>query len=147
MIDSFVEQNVEVLDFGLATTPAMFMATQFPQYNCDAAIMITASHLPYYFNGLKLFTKSGGAEKADIAYILEHAEKSALTEKGSVTKTSILEDYSVDLTDKIRKGMKTTEEKPLSGFHIIVDAGNGAGGFFAEKVLAKLGADITGSQF
>lgn len=35
LIDSFVEQNIEVLDFGLATTPAMFMATQFPQYDCD----------------------------------------------------------------------------------------------------------------
>ncbi|EOL45228.1 phosphoglucomutase/phosphomannomutase [Enterococcus caccae] len=147
LIDSFVEQNVAVLDFSLATTPAMFMATQFPQYDCDAAIMITASHLPYYFNGLKLFTKSGGAEKADIAYILEHADKPALVAKGSVTKTSILDDYSADLTNKIRKGMKTTEAKPLSGFHIIVDAGNGAGGFFAEKVLAKLGAVITGSQF
>ncbi|MEI5993720.1 phosphomannomutase/phosphoglucomutase [Candidatus Enterococcus mansonii] len=147
LLDSFVEQNIEVLDFGLATTPAMFMSTQFPQYDCDAAIMITASHLPYYFNGLKLFTKSGGAEKADIAYILAHADEPALKAKGTVTKTSILEDYSADLTEKIRKGMKTTEEKPLSGFHIIVDAGNGAGGFFAEKVLAQLGADITGSQF
>lgn len=147
LIDSFVQQNVEVLDFGLATTPAMFMATQFPQYECDAAIMITASHLPYYFNGLKLFTKSGGAEKADIVYILEHADNPPLVVKGSVTKTSILEDYSVDLTDKIRKGMDTIEEKPLTGFHIIVDAGNGAGGFFAENVLAKLGADVTGSQF
>lgn len=37
--------------------------------------------------------------------------------------------------------------KPLLGSHIIVDAGNGAGGFFAEKVLAELGADISGSQF
>ncbi|MGX7243793.1 phosphomannomutase/phosphoglucomutase [Enterococcus quebecensis] len=147
LIDSFVEQNVEVLDFGLATTPAMFMATQFSHYDCDAAIMITASHLPYYFNGLKLFTKSGGAEKSDIAYILTHAEQPALQRKGSVRKTTILDDYSADLTDKIRKGMKTTEEKPLAGFHIIVDAGNGAGGFFAEKVLATLGADITGSQF
>jgi phosphomannomutase len=147
LINSFVKQNVEVLDFGLATTPAMFMTTQFPQYDCDAAIMITASHLPYYFNGLKLFTKSGGAEKNDIAYILSHAEQPALEAAGSVTKAAILDDYSADLTDKIRKGMKTTEEKPLTGFHIVVDAGNGAGGFFAEKVLAKLGADITGSQF
>ena len=34
-----------------------------------------------------------------------------------------------------------------SGFKIVVDAGNGAGGFFATEVLAPLGADITGSQF
>eukprot|EP00258_Populus_trichocarpa_P050309 XP_024466328.1 uncharacterized protein LOC7468417 isoform X3 [Populus trichocarpa] len=38
-------------------------------------------------------------------------------------------------------------EKPLEGFHIVVDAGNGAGGFFAEKVLQPLGAITSGSQF
>lgn len=147
LIVSFMQQNIEVIDFGLATTPAMFMATKFPQYNCDATIMITASHLPYYFNGLKLFTKSGGAEKEDISYILEHAELPTTIGEGSVVQTSILEDYAEDLTEKIRKGMQTKEKLPLLGFHIIVDAGNGAGGFFAEKVLEKLGATTTGSQF
>ena len=38
-------------------------------------------------------------------------------------------------------------ELPLTGFHIVVDAGNGAGGFYAHCVLKPLGADITGSQF
>ena len=147
LIQSFLKQNVNVLDFGLATTPAMFMATQFPQYNCDATIMITASHLPYYFNGLKVFTKEGGAEKEDIAYILEHTEEPFVEKVGSVEQVSILEDYAQDLTDKIRQGMRTEEEQPLSDFHIIVDAGNGAGGFFAKDVLEKLGADTTGSQF
>ena len=42
---------------------------------------------------------------------------------------------------------KTEEEKPLSGYKIAVDAGNGAGGFYATDVLEKLGADISGSQF
>lgn len=41
----------------------------------------------------------------------------------------------------------TSRRKPLEGFKIIVDAGNGAGGFFVGKVLAPLGADTTGSQF
>jgi phosphomannomutase len=38
-------------------------------------------------------------------------------------------------------------EKPLEGLHIVVDAGNGAGGFFVDKVLKPLGAITTGSQF
>ena len=38
-------------------------------------------------------------------------------------------------------------ERPLEGFHIVVDAGNGAGGFYASAVLEPLGADISGSQF
>lgn len=147
LIDCFSAHHVHVLDFGLATTPAMFMATQFSQYDCDAAIMITASHLPYYFNGLKLFTKAGGAEKEDIAYIAEHSRETLPEAQGQVEKSEILTTYAEDMVEKIRKGMKTTNTAPLEGFRIVVDAGNGAGGFFAEKVLAALGADTTGSQF
>lgn len=38
-------------------------------------------------------------------------------------------------------------DQPLKGFHLLVDAGNGAGGFYATQVLEPLGADISGSQF
>ena len=38
-------------------------------------------------------------------------------------------------------------EYPLAGFHIVVDAGNGAGGFYADRVLAPLGADTSGSRY
>lgn len=56
--------------------------------------------------------------------------------------------YSQQLVDNIRKNVNAQEyEKPLKGFKIIVDAGNGAGGFFVDKVLKPLGADTEGSQF
>ncbi|OTE88337.1 hypothetical protein B1K96_36370, partial [Escherichia coli] len=55
--------------------------------------------------------------------------------------------YAQDIITKIKKGMRTQDDKPLKGWKIIVDAGNGAGGIFAEKVLNSLGADTTGSQF
>ncbi|WP_271000377.1 phosphomannomutase/phosphoglucomutase [Listeria seeligeri] len=152
LIKGLLVAGIDVVDVGLATTPAMFMATQYENYNCDAGIMITASHLPFMYNGLKLFTKSGGAEHEDIDYIVSHADKSFIEtglSAGKVTKQDLLSTYAADLTAKIRAGITGAADKmkPLEGSHIIVDAGNGAGGFFAEKVLAELGADISGSQF
>ncbi len=44
-------------------------------------------------------------------------------------------------------GDRLKNAKPLQGLKIVVDAGNGAGGFYAKKVLEPLGADTTGSQF
>ena len=38
-------------------------------------------------------------------------------------------------------------DHPLKGLHIVVDAGNGASGFFASRILEPLGADISGSVF
>lgn len=146
-IEALVAQGVSVIDFELATTPAMFMTTQFEEFHCDAGIMFTASHLPYYFNGIKIFSRDGGAEKEDIQFILEHAKKQATSNLGTVKKADILTPYAQDMVQKIKQGMNTTANQPLSGWHIIVDAGNGAGGFFAKQVLEVLGADTTGSQF
>jgi len=61
------------------------------------------------------------------------------------SKKDFMSVYAKILSDKIQK--ETGEQKPLSGLKIIVDAGNGAGGFYVEKVLKPLGADTTGSQF
>ncbi|MDH6365066.1 phosphomannomutase [Enterococcus sp. PF1-24] len=147
LMNSLLSQGIDVIDFAMATTPAMFMATQFPQFDCDASIMLTASHLPYYFNGIKIFSRKGGAEKADIKYILTHLTENTNGQTGAVSNADLITPYAADLVTKIRKGMQTTAEKPLAGLKIIVDAGNGAGGYFAEQVLAVLGADTTGSQF
>lgn len=136
------------IDCVLASTPAMFMATIFEDTAADGSIMITASHLPYNRNGLKFFTAEGGADKADIQKILAYAAE-AEEAHGSldhVLKFDLIGRYSEHLVNKIRTALGGVE-KPLAGMHIVVDAGNGAGGFFAGRILTPLGADTTGSQF
>lgn len=143
--------GASLTDFGLASTPSMFMSTVTPGYEFDGAIMLTASHLPWNRNGIKFFMKTGGLEKSDIAYILSSAEADAFipaAERGTLTKTDFLSVYASGLVEKIRKGVNAENyDEPLKGFRIVVDAGNGAGGFFVDRVLVPLGADTTGSQF
>ena len=136
-----------VTDLGLCTTPAMFMTTVTGEAPFDAAVMITASHLPWNRNGLKFFTAAGGAESADVREILRLAlEPLPAAPGGSVQSGEFLETYAALLREKIVAAANGCE-KPLAGKRIVVDAGNGAGGFFAEKVLAPLGADTTGSRY
>ncbi len=152
LIYTMMEAGVRVFDCGLASTPAMFMSTIFEQYKCDGAIMITASHLPYNRNGFKYFSPEGGLDKKDIAEIIRLGEEGAVPEEsahGSVDETDLIEVYSEYLRNKIimEAADPVNPEKPLTGLKIVVDAGNGAGGFFAKRILEPLGADITGSQF
>lgn len=142
--------GVKAADCGLVSTPSMFMTTVFPELRFDGSIMITASHLPYNRNGLKFFDRDGGLEHEDIDAILERAVKlqesrgnlEEVEEKDSLT---VYCDYMVN---KIREGVQAEEyELPLKGLHVVVDAGNGAGGFFVNRVLLPLGADVAGSQF
>lgn len=136
------------IDCVLASTPAMFMATIFEDTAADGSIMITASHLPYNRNGLKFFTAAGGADKADIEKILTYAAEApeAHGTLEHVLKFDLIGRYCEHLCKKIRDALGGAE-RPLAGMHIVVDAGNGAGGFFAGRILTPLGADTTGSQF
>ena len=138
--------GVTVLDCGLASTPAMFMTTVDLQ--CDGAIQITASHHPWHRNGLKFFLPSGGVEGGDITQILELAQAGTRlsTAQGKVVLTDYMRQYAARLREQIVRETGG-DAKPLKDLHIVVDAGNGAGGFYASEVLEPLGADVSGSQF
>lgn len=142
------------VDCGLSTTPSLFMSTQFEEIKADGGIMITASHLPFNRNGLKFFTADGGLDHQEITEILnlceeKEAEGSLAFIQPDFESYDLIGRYSNHLVSLIRDGIhsKTHFDRPLEGFKIIVDAGNGAGGYFAEQVLSVLGADINGSQF
>ncbi|XP_020579283.1 uncharacterized protein LOC110023960 isoform X3 [Phalaenopsis equestris] len=154
--------GLDVVHYGLASTPAMFNSTisENEEFLCpvDGSIMITASHLPYNRNGFKFFTHTGGLGKADIKEILELAgviyekfsprslKESVQDRSLSYKKIGYMTVYTSDLVKAVRKAAGNIE-KPLEEFHIVVDAGNGAGGFFADRVLQPLGAITSGSQF
>lgn len=145
-IQGLKTEGCRVLNCGLASTPAMYMSTVYDEIKANGAIMVTASHLPYNRNGLKFFSPTGGLEKADIKWILETAENLDFESKeGSEENSNLMDLYSASLVSIIQE--RTGEAQPLKGKKIVLDAGNGAGGFFAEKVLVPLGADTSGSQF
>jgi phosphomannomutase len=155
-----IARNCEgAYDCAIASTPAMFMSCIFPEMRFDGSIMITASHLPFNRNGMKFFTKDGGLEKSQITDILNIArelgkssskiENDPENAEQLIRSLDLMSVYAKDLTDTIRRraGIPVYSERPLEDLHILVDAGNGAGGFFVDQVLKPLGAITTGSQY
>lgn len=139
--------GAEGYDAGLAPAPAMFMSTVLPQLDFDGAVMITASHLPCDRNGFKFFTKEGELNKEDITSILKTASRyNFVGEFYEERDINLLPVYSAYLRQMLSLGLRDVPGG-LSGVHVVVDAGNGTGGFFATQVLEPLGADISGSQF
>ncbi|MBR2615183.1 MAG: phosphomannomutase/phosphoglucomutase [Clostridia bacterium] len=144
---AFVDAGIRVLICGLASTPAMFMTTV--DLGTDAAVQITASHHPWNRNGLKFFRPSGGLEGDDIKEILTLCQEGKFAESapgGSREEVDYMDTYAKRLQKLISDGVGGGE-KPLAGFHVTVDAGNGAGGFYVSRVLEPLGADCSGSEF
>ncbi|CAD6220130.1 unnamed protein product [Miscanthus lutarioriparius] len=153
----------DILQFGLASTPAMFNSTltedERSHLPVDGAIMITASHLPYNRNGLKFFTSDGGLNKTDIKDILERASKiyeesahgnlkeQGEASRGVVANVDYMSIYASDLVQAVRKSAGDKVEN----FNLLYIKQVGIYPFLKlhprDKVLKPLGAVTTGSQF
>ncbi|MDR2926738.1 MAG: hypothetical protein LBV41_00820 [Cytophagaceae bacterium] len=149
--NGLLQQGINVVDFGLASTPAMFMSAILGDKPMNAGVMLTASHLPFNRNGLKFFTRNGGLDKPDITAILDIAAHSSFPqrERGKQSAVDFMATYAQYFVTMVRQQVNSPSHynTPLKGLKIVVDAGNGAGGFYATKVLEPLGADISASQF
>ena len=149
LISSIGSVGTNIYDCDLASTPAMFMSIL--DLKCDAAIEITASHHPFNRNGLKFFVESGALDSKDIEEILEYAQNEEFPKKsscGKLEQVDYMKSYAKHLRNIICKGVNAENyDKPLQDLKIVVDAGNGVGGFYAREVWELLGANISGSQF
>ncbi len=142
--------GVNVCDCSLCSTPAMYLATSV--LSCSAAIEITASHHPKNRNGLKFFTVDGGITSVELEDILNRVQNyvsDVPDRKGHVRSINLMQYYCEKLKELICSGVTNAPNKhqPLEGVKIVVDAGNGAGGFFVNEVLNSLGADTHGSAY
>lgn len=150
-------ENIRVVYTGVATTPSLFHFCRAGF--CDGAVMVTASHLPSDRNGFKLFTANGGFQKNDVRLMnglaADFAQKWHDVE-GMMPPTSggegvfcsewvdFMPYYASTLQEAICKEVGSASDKPLQGLKIVLNAGNGSGGFF-NKVLEGLGADVSAS--
>ena len=142
LIRGLTAADCDVLDCGLCATPALFMTTILPETNCDGAVMITASHHPWYRNGFELIARDGGLDGEEIAEVLRAAMEVTIPQR-LVKPLDLMSLYTERLAKMVRERLEDDALKPLLGLYVVVDAGNGAGGFFA-RFLEDLGADVEG---
>lgn len=141
--------GAKAYDCGMCTTPSMFMSLVLPGILPTGSIMITASHHPRDINGMKFFTEKGGIGYDELDQILkmaEAAQSGEATPAGAVETYPLIPEYRDFLAQMIQSGLQPSSDAPLQGLRVAVDAGNGAGGFYAE-MLRSLGANVDGSQF
>ncbi len=134
-----VGANVKLL--GVVPTPAV--AYLVKKYNADAGIMISASHNPYEFNGIKLFSGEGyklpdALEEEIEAIILDNAKPYATPEFDGLGTVEVVETAADDYIDYVA----STVEYKLDGMEVALDCSNGSSSRTAEKLFTRLGAKV-----
>lgn len=134
-----VGANVELL--GVVPTPAV--AYLVGKYNADAGIMISASHNPFEFNGIKIFSSDGCKLPDDLEnrieeIVLDNVVPYALANDENIGKVTRMETAVEDYVDHVAKSIGCD----LDGMEIALDCSNGSSSRTAEKLFTKLGAKV-----
>ena len=143
VIDSFHKNGINVENCGLATTPTMQVMTEKEHY--DGGIVITASHNPSEFNGLK-FLQSDGTFLSP-----EQCEElfKAVDQNVSIVQPDslgVVSDYSTANEEHIEKVLAAmcidTDNIRKNKFKVVIDCVNGAGSFILPMLCEKLGCEV-----
>lgn len=131
--------GADVMTLGVVPTPAV--AYLVKEYGYDAAVMISASHNPCEYNGIKIF-KSDGYKLPDMieeqieAIILDEVDKPPLKVGENVGRVS----ESTNTVHDYIEHLKSTVDIDFDGMKIALDCANGSASVSAEKLFSDLGA-------
>jgi phosphomannomutase len=136
LIEEFAQMGVNVLDLGLISTDASYYAAG--TFDTDYVIMVTASHNPPRYNGMK-FTKRGGESLDGKSAIYPLRDKvmsdevfTPFAQPGQITKVpNVLHDFSLHALSLVQP----ETVKPLK---VLIDAGNGMASAILAPILERM---------
>ncbi len=138
----FLAAGMDVFLVGPVPTPAVSMLTK--SLRADIGIMISASHNPYYDNGIKIFDKNGDKLsdeiEREIELMIDSDIDSCLAKPDKLGKARRIE----DARGRYMWSVKNTfpKDKTLGGLKIVIDCANGAAYSMAPTILWELGAEV-----
>jgi phosphomannomutase len=138
LIRGFRDGGTDVTDIGLISTDGLYFAVG--KYDFECGVMLTASHNPSRYNGMKICEKnavplSGDGKLADIKNLIINDKLVKASRQGSVEKKNILDDFIAHILSFI----DTSKIKP---FKIVIDAGNGMAGMIIPELFRHLKCNL-----
>ncbi|MBR5783444.1 MAG: phosphoglucosamine mutase [Clostridia bacterium] len=137
MISGFCYSGVNVIDTGILPTPAL--AFLIDRMGADAGVMISASHNPFEYNGLKILTKGGiklpDEKEQEIEALMDDFDSvEPCRELGNLS-------YNMQAKDFYLEHLKQACEQDLSSFKVLLDCSNGATSNTAAEVFGDLNVE------
>lgn len=126
------ESGCDVIDIGQVPSPVLYFATHYLNYR--SGVMLTASHNPSNYNGLKIILAGKSLSEGSIDELYRRIQAGAFKSgKGSYQPISVTEAYINRITEDISLA------RPL---RVVLDCGNGVAGVVAPELLRRLGCEV-----
>jgi phosphomannomutase len=142
-IEGMLESGADVTDIGQVSTDALYFAVG--KYGFDCGAMVTASHNPPQYNGLKMCKKdavplSAETDMAQILKLIQTDSFKPATQKGKLTQKEIIPDF-------IKHALTFIDIKTIKPFKIVIDAGNGMAGKLIPELFKYLPCQLVPMYF
>ena len=131
-----MKAGISVTDLGLCSTPTFYWSLY--RLEANGGIMVTGSHNPKEFNGLKVAWEKStlwGDDIQEIYRIINEDRMKTAAEPGWLSFADINAEYIDMLVSKVTLGPRRPK--------IVCDSGNGTGGLYAPEFLRRLGCEVT----
>ncbi|MDR3255705.1 MAG: phosphomannomutase/phosphoglucomutase [Synergistaceae bacterium] len=135
VIDGLLKAGTSVIDIGLVSTPTFYWSLY--HFGVDGGVMITGSHNPSEFNGLKLAQGKATIWGDDIKEIYRIITEGR-TETSAMPGRARVEDISGPYLDMLISKITLGPRK----LKVVLDSGNGTGGLFAPDFARAIGCDV-----
>ena len=128
--NSLSNHGIDVVNIGMATTPLLYFAAKKSKYK--SGVMITGSHNPKNYNGIKLVINDKPVSGTEIYNLINNTNGFY-----PVTGEIKFRDYKDEYISEIKKNIIIK-----GGLKIVIDCGNGASGCIAPRLFSELGCDV-----
>jgi phosphomannomutase/phosphoglucomutase len=133
MVEALASTGVDVLDLGVVPTPLTYFAAHTA--GVDGICMITGSHNPPEYNGLKVGLGSATLHGEEIQALRREAEAGRFAQgRGRVAPHDVIRPYQAHVCRNLRMGPRRLK--------VVLDAGNGTGGVVAVPIFESLGIEV-----
>jgi len=131
--DAIAQYGIDVNNIGLATSPMLYFAAK--KENSKSGVMITGSHNPKNYNGIKMVINDNSVSGSEILSLIKNDETLNDSSVGNIIYSDIKEIYISEILKNI--------DTDISELKVVIDSGNGAAGFIAPELFKRLGCDVT----
>ena len=128
--NSLSNNGIDVINTGMATTPLLYFAAK--KSKCKSGVMITGSHNPKNYNGIKLIINDKPVSGTEIYNLIDNTEEFS-ERKGKI----IFKDFKDEYISEIKKNIILKEK-----LKVVIDCGNGVSGCVAPRLYSELGCDV-----
>jgi phosphomannomutase / phosphoglucomutase len=132
LIEGILSSGCSVLDIGKVPTPLMYFACE--TLGTQSGVMVTGSHNPANYNGLKIVLAGKTLGGADVQALHRRIEKGDFVSgKGETKKANVVDDYIKRIVNDVHT---------IRSIKVVVDCGNGIAGVIAPRLLRELGCEV-----